>query len=306
MNREIAVDLLGLESCNFTLDELKKKYRKLALQKHPDKNGNTKESCEEFRLIYDAYVYLKKESDTFDNGEMDTDTESESDSETDTDNQFDSNISYVSLIAKFLSGLQYNEVFIKVVQELLASKFSWKLIERLDSDMLLNIYNFLSSYRLVFGITDEILENLKKAIVNKYKHVYILNPKLSDLLDNKVYKLMVDDKLYMVPLWHKEIYFDCSNNEEIIVICETLLPENIKIDEENNILVELTIRKNELFSKDMITFEYEGLSFEIPFNRLFIKREQIYKFFKSGITKITDDIYNVSEKSDIIVCVKIV
>ena len=297
MNREIAVELLGLESGNLTLDELKKKYRKLALQKHPDKNGNTKESCEEFRLIYDAYVYLKNESETFDNVDMDTDSES--------DNSFDSNVSYVGLIAKFLSGLQYNEVFIKVVQELLASRFSWKLIERLDSDMMLNIYNFLSSYRLVFGITDEILANLKKAIINKYKHVYILNPKLSDLLENKVYKLMVDDKLYMVPLWHKEIYFDCSNNEEIIVICEPLLPENIKIDEENNILVELTIRKSELFSTDKITFAYECLSFEIPYNRLFIKREQTYKFFKSGITKITDDIYNVSDKSDIIVCVKI-
>ena len=297
MNREIAVDLLGLESGNFTLDELKKKYRKLALQKHPDKNCNTKESCEEFRLIYDAFVYLKKDYEAFDNVDMDTDTES--------DNSFDSNVSYVGLIAKFLSGLQYNEVFIKVVQELLVSKFSWKLIERLDSDMLLNIYNFLSSYRLVFGITDEILANLKKAIVNKYKHVYVLNPKLSDLLENKVYKLMVDDKLYMVPLWHKEIYFDCSNNEEIIVICETLLPENIKIDEENNILVELVIRKSELFSTDKIKFEYEGLSFEIPLNRLFIKREQTYKFFKSGITKITDDIYYVSDNSDVIVSVKI-
>jgi len=297
MNHETAIDLLGLKSCNFTIDELKKKYRKLALQKHPDKNGNTKESCEEFRLIYDAYVYLKQDFDCSDNGNMDTDADS--------DNSFDSNVSYVGLIAKFLSGLQYNEVFIKVVQELLVSKFSLKLIERLDSDMLLNIYNFLSSYRLVFGITDEILANLKKAIVNKYKHVYVLNPKLTDLLENKVYKLMVDDRLYMVPLWHKEIYFDCSNNEEIIVICEPVLPENIKIDEENNILVELTIRKSELFSSDKITFAYEGLSFEIPFNRLFIKREQTYKFFKSGITKITDDIYNVSDKSDIIVCVKI-
>ena len=299
MNHELAVDLLGLESCNFTLAELKKKYRKLALQKHPDKNGNTKESCEEFRLIYDAYVYLKKESDAFDNGNIDTDTENS------TENSFDSNVSYVSLIAKFLSGLQYNDVFIKVVQELLVSRFSWKLVERLDSDMLLNIYNFLSSYRLVFGITDEILANLKKAIVNKYKHVYVLNPKLSDLLENKVYKLMVDDKLYVVPLWHKEIYFDCSNNEEIIVICEPELPENIKIDEENNILVEVTIHMSELFSSDKIKFEYEGLSFEIPLNRLFIKREQTYKFLKSGITKITDDIYNVSDKSDVVVCVKI-
>jgi hypothetical protein len=110
----------------------------------------------------------------------------------------------------------------------------------------------------------------------------------------------------VVPLWHKEIYFDCSNNEEIIVICEPELPENIKIDEENNILVELTIHMSDLFSRDRIKFEYEDLSFEIPHNRLFIKREQTYKFFKSGITRITDDIYDISDKSDIIVCVKIV
>lgn len=302
MNHELAIDLLGLESTNFTIDELKKKYRKRALQKHPDKNGNTKESCEEFRLIYDAYDFLKNDSDAFDNENMGSEKEKDTESE----NSFDSNVSYVTLIAKFLSSLKYNDVFIKVVQELLVSRFSFKLIERLDSDMLLNIYNFLSSYRLVFGITDEILDNLKKAINKKYKHVYVLNPKLSDLLENKVYKLMVDDKLYMVPLWHKEIYFDCSNNEEIIVICEPVLPENIKIDEENNILVELTIHMSELFSTDRIKFEYEDLSFEIPHNRLFIKREQTYKLFKSGITRITDDIYDVSDKSDIIVCVKIV
>ena len=299
MNREFAIDLLGLDSYIFTIDELKKKYRKLALQKHPDKNGNTKESCDEFRLIYDAYVYLKQ---TIDNTNMESEKEHDSSS----DDFFDSKASYVNLIAKFLSSLQYNDGFIKIVQELLINRFSWKLIERIDSDMLLNIYNFLSNYRLVFGITDEILDKLKKAIVNKYKHVYVLNPKLSDLLDNKVYKLIVDDKLYMVPLWHKEIYFDCSNNEEIIVICEPELPENIKIDEENNILVELTIDASEMFSSDRITFAQEGLSFEIPYNRLFIKREQTYKIFKSGITKIADDIYNVSDKSDVIVCVKIV
>jgi hypothetical protein len=293
MDIETAMNMLELNE-HFTSDELRKKYRRLALQKHPDKNGNTKESCDEFRLIHEAYVYLKEHSC------IDTDSGSDCDKEANT-----SDYTYVGLLAKFLSGLKYNDVFIKIVQEILASRFSWKLVERIDTDMLLSIYNFLSSYRLVFGVTDDILDKLKDAISNKYKHVYVLNPKLSDLLSNNIYKLIVDEKTYMVPLWHKEIFFDCSNNEELIVLCEPIMPDNIKIDEDNNILVDLILPTSDLFTRDKIIFNNDGLSFEIPVNRLFIKREQSYKFTKAGITKITDDIYNISDKSDVIVNIRI-
>ena len=43
---------------NYTLDELKKNYRLLALKHHPDKNGNSEESCEIFKDINSAYLFL--------------------------------------------------------------------------------------------------------------------------------------------------------------------------------------------------------------------------------------------------------
>ena len=43
------------------IELIKKKYHKMALQNHPDKNGNTPESNEKFKQINEAYNYLKRE-----------------------------------------------------------------------------------------------------------------------------------------------------------------------------------------------------------------------------------------------------
>jgi hypothetical protein len=42
-------------------------------------------------------------------------------------------------------------------------------------------------------------------------------------------------------------------------------------------------------------------TFKIPLSKLNIKREQEYRLIGEGISKIKDDIYDISEKSDIIV-----
>jgi hypothetical protein len=302
MNYEIAVNLLELIE-PITFEKLKKTYRKLALRNHPDKNGNTVESCERFRVINEAYQYLKHD---FDN---DNDNDNQHDKDDEFDNMYkgfcDNSYSYTELMTRFLSGLKYSDIFIKIIGDLLASKFSWVLIEKLDSEMLLNVYNFLSCYRSVFHVSDDVLCRLKDTITNKCNHVYILNPSLSDLLDNNIFKLTIENDLYLVPLWHKELFFDCSNNSEIVVICEPQLPTDVQIDEDNNILVDITINQRDIFNNDALVFSKEKLIFAIPFNKLVIKREQIYILKKQGISKIKEDIYNISEKSDIIVNIHI-
>ena len=65
-----------------------------------------------------------------------------------------------------------------------------------------------------------------------------LNPKINDLFENNVYKLSVNEDMYIVPLWHNELHFSTKNDDELIVLCNPTLPDNISIDENNNIIID--------------------------------------------------------------------
>jgi hypothetical protein len=114
----------------------------------------------------------------------------------------------------------------------------------------------------------------------------------------------VDDELYIIPLWHNELYFDSPDGSEIIVLCQPKLPTNMIIDENNNIYVEKSIKidldliKNNKF----VSIEVGEKWFSIPLNKLYLKEEQLYKFKGQGIPHILEnDIYNVTSKADIII-----
>lgn len=57
----LEIDISKMNITDINMKKLKKKYHKLALQHHPDKNGNTTESNEKFKKIQEAYEYLKNE-----------------------------------------------------------------------------------------------------------------------------------------------------------------------------------------------------------------------------------------------------
>ena len=64
MDIQIACNLLDIDDLtrgnytNLTYDYVKRKYHKMALKWHPDKNGNTVEATERFQKINEAYTYL--------------------------------------------------------------------------------------------------------------------------------------------------------------------------------------------------------------------------------------------------------
>ena len=64
MNYIDAFDILEIDKNiklnDITSEFLKKKYHKLALQNHPDKNGNSIESKMKFQNINDAYNFERK------------------------------------------------------------------------------------------------------------------------------------------------------------------------------------------------------------------------------------------------------
>ena len=84
------------------------------------------------------------------------------------------------------------------------------------------------------------------------------------------------------------------------------MSEGIKIDDDNNIYLEKTINlQNELLDlilNDLsISVIIGDKSFYILVSELLMKREQYYRIKNQGLTKSDDDIYNISEKADIIV-----
>jgi hypothetical protein len=54
-------------------------------------------------------------------------------------------------------------------------------------------------------------------------------------------------------------------------------------------------------NNESLTIEIGDQVFFILVSELSMKREQIYKIKNKGLTKVNDDIYNVSQKADIIV-----
>jgi DnaJ-class molecular chaperone len=303
----LEIDTNSTNYTNITIEFIKKKYHKLALQNHPDKNGNTPESNEKFRQINEAYNYLKREIKIIQNNCSERD---------DLENEDQSSSVYFDVLKQFIKGLldgKYNDVFINIVQDIVSGykKISLKLFDNLDRENSINIYLFLSKYKNILHLSDSVLDDIKAVVIQKYDDVeiYKLNPNINDLLYNNFYKLYVKDVLYLVPLWHNEVYFDNENeneNNEIIVLCEPELPEGVKIDDDNNIYIEKTINMltelpSLILNNDSIIIEIGDQRYHILVSELSMKREQYYKIKNQGITKPNDDIYNISQKSDIIV-----
>ena len=307
MNYKDAFEILEIDLSNVTNntcsdDYLKKQYRKMALKNHPDKNGNSDESNEHFKKINEAYHFLKREINTI---------QPEDEYE---DDDVESSL-YRDVLKEFIKTMfegTYHELFAKVVNDILAAGKNQvvKLFDELDKDVALNIYTFLSTYRSTLHLSKDILIQIREIVYKKYDDVqiYKLNPSINDIMNHNVYKLHIDEELFLVPLWHHESYFEGTKGE-MIVFCEPELPDFITIDDDNNICIDYSVTmRNELYS---LIQENESLyvticekSFKIPLSELHMKREQLYRIKNAGLSKIKKDIYDVSDKADILVYIR--
>jgi curved DNA-binding protein CbpA len=308
MNHKDAFEILEINICeleynNITLKCLNKQYRKLALKNHPDKNGNTEESKEKFQEINEAYHFLKREIKYFNNDS--------SDNEEDDNENFKSSL-YFDILKNFMQNIfqeKYSEFLSKIVNDIVntGKKISIKLFDNLDKETALNIYNFLSTNRSTLHLNQDILINIREIVEKKYDNVeiYKLNPNIDDLLNNNLYKLYINNVLLIVPLWHNECYFDISNCE-IMVICEPELPKFITIDDDNNIHMETVLNLNKELVNNIknnknLQIYLGSKELNIPLSKLYLKSEQYYRIKNEGLSKIKKDIYDVSEKTDIII-----
>ncbi|MFY7728451.1 MAG: DnaJ domain-containing protein [Flavobacterium sp.] len=283
---------------DMNLARIHKQYRKLALKYHPDKNGDT----ERFQLINEAYSHLKTvlEDESGENSETMEPTP------------------YENILRQFVASVMdpaYLDVATKLIQKIVTTgkTMSAKWFEHLDKETALNVFIFLSRYRTILYLSDELLESIRQLVVDKYKDVviYRLNPSIDDLIHNHVYKLYDQERLYLVPLWHSESYFDGSGCE-IIALCDPVLPDHMTIDDCNQLIVEHQIYGHGdlvemLLNNESFGVEIAGEMHWIPLSELHMKTEQYYRIKGKGLTQIKkDNLYHVSDRADIIVKVMII
>jgi len=330
----LEIDLNAINVTNLTQDYLKKRFHKLALINHPDKNGNSVESTNKFQQINEAYEYLSKELNEINNlsetsfaqGSQEDSFVSSNERPNERPNESnETNSKYIYLLSLFIGSIidgQYKEAIKNVIKEIVTyglkqcdkNVYLERIFLELDKDSALEVFNFICKYKHILHINSDTLEFVSSLIKRKYENdrVFILNPSIIDLMENNIFKLNIDDELYLVPLWHDELYFDSPSGSDIIVLCNPELPANMVLDEDNNIHVQIDIEGTKLLDlikndQTFVSLLIGNRDFSIPLNKLYIKREQIYKFIKQGISRvIEDDIYNVSYKTDIIIKIRIV
>jgi len=293
MNSTLAREIIGFdENETITKDELKRKYRRLALQFHPDKNGNSAESAENFKMIHDAYEYLQIY------------IVSQTDDETPSNTASEAGDDYMTMLQRFIESIIQSPNMSEIIKEIVMNgckKMSTRLFENMSKDTSMELLSFISKHRNILHIDPDTIQCVREIILEKYKNdqIYILNPSLDDLLENNVYKLDIDGKIYLVPLWHSEVYFDGSGCD-IIVQCIPDLPANMYIDENNalhvNINAPFTIS---LLDSPIVLFKMGKQSFPLQVQ---FKKTQTCYLHNQGISIIDEkNMYNIFPKGGVYV-----
>ncbi len=295
MNYNIACNILNLKA-QFTHSELKKNYHILALQYHPDKN-NSENSGEIFKQIVEAYNYLDDYYTRKNNSET---TNSENYNRNDNRNDsYSDKITYAKLISDFINIISTNDKKLLDIFKNDCLEYSLSIINSLDKSLLLILSNYINIFYRIFNISKESLEIIITTIKNRLQktNIYILNPTLENIKNNEIYCLEHEGETIYIPLWHRELIYN-----DITIKCIPDLPENIQIDDDNNIHYKIFLEQSRLFESSNIELDLCGDKHYMPMEKLYIKQYQKYVIKECGISQInTTNILDIDKRGDIIV-----
>ena len=345
INEARAIEILGITDTIFTLKELKQQYRINALRYHPDKNLEIDTSAK-FQEIKDAYDYLLPYVTSDSDLDLDLDEEQEQENNTTGTGPTGTSSSYSVILKYFMGSLQttyserMNDVMKEMVEKMLSvcEKQAIQILEKIEGVKFQTVYTILTKYRHVFLLSPEFyveMENLREKKMGMGSiEIIEMSPKIEDVFAHMVYKLVRNEETYYVPLWHQEMVFEehCSSLEEearkefmvrctpdfsslhektwdlpIVALRETW------IDDENNVHLQMVFsmlalwecaqRKKEV----VISFSETKWVCFLPENIFILAEgEQVLRWRKEGIPKITNNICDVSQKSDLILHVLLI
>jgi hypothetical protein len=302
MNYNEACEILDIiPNSNYIEQDIKRQYRINALKFHPDKNINEDTNIR-FHKIQNAYEYLMKYEGYMDNEFQESDNEQESNMK---------HLSFRTILLSFLNDIMSDDtstnmiIFYTILKKIssLCEKKAIQYMETFDKPLLIKIYNILYTYQDAFHYTKTFISKIEEIIKNKNEvdECIILNPSLDDIYNDNLYKLVYQKSNYAIPLWHHELIYDNSGNE-LYVNCLPLLPENTEIDSNNNIIINVQYKIQEVFGIDIIYVICGPNKLPINVETLHLVKNQRITFVNMGISRInTSNIYDTTKKSNVYV-----
>jgi len=269
---------------------IKKSYYKLALKHHPDKGGDPVRFTE-IKTAYDFIIVAEKQQGNTTNDKCDGTFE----------NMFASLIQ--SMIQNKTGFEKFDTLFINTTLHSILKKcdtYSIKVFEQLDIEKCRLIYDFLSLNKDTFYLSDEQLCKYKDVIRNKIKNnnIILLNPSISDILNDNIYKLELQNDIHYIPLWHPEISID-----NMIIKNIPDISDNITINANHDIILKHSACITEFFEKEMISIKIGNSNFDIYANQVKIVKDVQFIVFKARGKLIPNkhNLYSSTKRSNIII-----
>ena len=201
-----------------TLSNVNKQYRKMCLKYHPDKNGNV-DTNDMFLHVKEAYDILLKNVEDTDDIDLDSECETTYEKVFPHPPTVHAWMERLKPVLQVMGHITESSGWSQIIQFLSnASKNNaMQMLEKMDKEVLLDVYNFLCKHRRRFPTAMDGLIQYIGSLVNSSLHTrtqhdryVVLYPKLEDLLECNVYKHVEGGKTYIIPTWMEESVFDWS------------------------------------------------------------------------------------------------
>ena len=298
MNVQIALSKLNLDNkynikniTELTNVELKRSYHIMALNYHPDKNKEIN-AKERFQEIGEAYTFLHNiiNSNIYNIYENNTEEEIYDRPYTDL---------MINLLKMLLSKPDSGEInkFQKKCIEY-TNKLLDQLFDKINLNVLEDIYKFIVKNSM--GLSEDMINVIKDLINKKLMkyNMYIISPSLENIMNSEIFKLEIEEDIVYVPLWHQEMVY-----ENILIKIQPILPDNVTIDEYNNMHItyeERFINLLNLIKEDIKFIEINN--YKVYLEELRLKKIQVVIFKNEGIPLInTNDILDNKIKGNVLI-----